>query len=286
MVVVPSAQNLTVKIFIKLGLLVIVAVFVMALAMSPSLCERDAAAGKKYRCCDGSNPFSNFHENSYVTRRMARRSTMALKPIMASRAFAASAVPVVVSVGAFVVAARVYGPIAEVAAVVCAESLVACDHRRRAVAVFVVPADVSVQCAASPGLVAGGADRAAAVVSGPAPDWGGRRSAVSTKEGGPGWSARYSPADSPDDSFPSGFREGESECQVCQWARRHDRPIDQAAEWPRHLDDPDSLKPAESGGNWRFADAAFARRSLGYDVGDLLPFPETSGWRWFRLARR
>jgi len=91
---------------------------------------------------------------------------------------------------------------------------------------------------------------------------------------------------SSDDSFPSGFREGESEGQVCQWAQRHDRQIDQAAEWPRHLDDRDSLKPAESGGNWRFADVAFARRSLGYDVGDLLPFPETSDWQWFRLARR
>src|SRR6266852_307630 len=173
MVVVPSAQNLTIVISIKLDVLVSVAVFVMALAMSLSLSERDAAAGKKYRCCDGSNPFSNFHENSYVTRRMARRSMIALKPIMASRAFAASAVPVVVSAGAFVVSARVFGPIAEVAAAVCAEPLVACDHRRRAVAVVVVPADVSAQCAASPGLAAGGADRAAAVLSGPAPDWGG-----------------------------------------------------------------------------------------------------------------
>src|SRR5260370_29372549 len=74
MVVVPSAQSLTIVISIKLGVLVSVAVFVMALAMSLSLCERDAAAGKKYRCCDRSNPFSNFHENSYVTRRMVRRS--------------------------------------------------------------------------------------------------------------------------------------------------------------------------------------------------------------------
>jgi len=217
---------------------------------------------------------------------MARRFITALKPIMASRAFAVSAVPVVVSAGAFVVAARVYGPIAEVAAAVCAESLVACDHRRRAVAVFVVPADVSAQCAASPGLVAGGADRALSGAFVQALDWRERCSAVSTKEDGPGWSARYSPADSPDDLFPSGFREGESEGQVCQWAQRHDRQIDQAAEWPRHLDDRDSLKPAESGGNWRFAGVAFARRSLGYDVGDLLPFPETLDWRWFRLARR
>ena len=135
---------------------------------------------------------------------------------MASRAFAASAVPVAVSAGAFVVAARVSGPIAEVAAAVCAESLVACDHRRRAVAVFVVPADASAQCAASPGLVAGGADRALFGASVPALDWREWCSAVSTKEDGPGWSARYSPADSPDDSFPLGFREGESECQVCQ----------------------------------------------------------------------
>ena len=101
---------------------------------------------------------------------MARRSMMALKPIMASQAFAVSAVPVVVSVGAFVVAARVYGPIAEVAAAVCSESLVAYDHRRRAVAVFVVPADVFAQCAVSPGLVAGGADRALAGASVPERD--------------------------------------------------------------------------------------------------------------------
>src|SRR5712664_1917378 len=72
MLVVPSAQKLTIVISIKLGVLVSAAVFLMALAMSLSLCERHAATGQKYRCCDGSNPFSNFHENSYVMGRMGR----------------------------------------------------------------------------------------------------------------------------------------------------------------------------------------------------------------------
>src|SRR5258708_4535118 len=136
---------------------------------------------------------------------MARRSMMALQPIIASRAFAASAAPVVVSAAAFVVAARVYGPIAEVAAAVCADSLVACDHRRRAVAVFVVPADASAQSAASPGLVAGGADRALSGASVPALDWRERWSAGLTKEDGPGWTAPHLPAAFPVPSFSSSF---------------------------------------------------------------------------------
>ncbi len=58
---------------------------------------------------------------------------------MASRAFAVSAVPVVVSAGAFVVAARASVATVEVAAVVSAEFPVAGGHRRRAVVVSAAP---------------------------------------------------------------------------------------------------------------------------------------------------
>jgi hypothetical protein len=65
MLVIPSAQNVTIVIFIKLGVLVVLAVFIMALAMALSLCKRDAATGKKYGYCDGGNAFSYYHENSF-----------------------------------------------------------------------------------------------------------------------------------------------------------------------------------------------------------------------------
>jgi len=58
MFVVP-ADNFAIMTFIELGvLIVIVAMFVVALAMTFSLCERDAPSGKKYRYCGGGNPFS------------------------------------------------------------------------------------------------------------------------------------------------------------------------------------------------------------------------------------
>ena len=79
MLVVPSTQSLTVVVFIKLGALFVVAMFFMALAMAFSLCKRDAATGKKYRCCDGGNPFSYFHENSHLGRYSARLFAMTLK---------------------------------------------------------------------------------------------------------------------------------------------------------------------------------------------------------------
>jgi len=72
MLVVPSTQSLTVVDFIKLGALFVVAMFVMAFAMPLSLRERDASTGKKYCCCDASNPFLYFHENSYLGRYSAR----------------------------------------------------------------------------------------------------------------------------------------------------------------------------------------------------------------------
>ena len=64
MLVVPSPQYVTIAISIKLSVLVVIAMLAMALAMPLSLRERDAAAGKKHRYCDGGNPSSYFHENS------------------------------------------------------------------------------------------------------------------------------------------------------------------------------------------------------------------------------
>jgi len=94
----------------------------------------------------------------------------ALSALAASPAFAVSAVPVVVSAGASVVALRASAPIAELAAVVCAEFPVASGYQRRAVVVFAAPAAVSGRRAAAPEFAAGGADRAVAGASVPARD--------------------------------------------------------------------------------------------------------------------
>ncbi len=94
----------------------------------------------------------------------------ALSALAASPAFAVSAVPVVVSAGASVVALRASAPIAELAAVVCAEFPVASGYQRRAVVVFAAPAAVSGRRAAAPEFAAGGANRAVAGASVPARD--------------------------------------------------------------------------------------------------------------------
>lgn len=103
---------------------------------------------------------------------------------MVSLAFVVFAVPVVVSVGAFVAAVRASVATVEVAAVVCAECPVASGHQRRAVVLSAAPADASARRAAAPGLAAGGADQAVAGVSARARDWRVPRSESSMKEGG------------------------------------------------------------------------------------------------------
>ena len=102
----------------------------------------------------------------------------------ASPAFAVPAVPVVVSAGVSVAAARASVATVEVAAVVCAESPVARGHRRRAVVVFAASADAFARRAAVPGLAAVGADQAVAGVSARSRDWRKLRPAVSAKENG------------------------------------------------------------------------------------------------------
>src|SRR5256885_13205927 len=104
---------------------------------------------------------------------------MALRAMVASPAFAVSAVLAVASRGASVAAVRASVPTAEVAAVVCAGCPVACGHWRRAAAV-VAAADVSARCAAAPRFAAGGADRALAGASRPSRNW--RRSEEHTSE--------------------------------------------------------------------------------------------------------
>ena len=84
---------------------------------------------------------------------------------MASPAFAVSAVAVVVSPEASVVAARAFGSTSGVPAVACVERLVASGHQRVAVVIFAVLVDASARRVVFPALVAAGADRALADAS-------------------------------------------------------------------------------------------------------------------------
>lgn len=133
----------------------------------------------------------------------------ALRAMATCPAFALFAVPVVAFAGASAAAVHAFVATVEFAAVVCAEFPVACGHRRRVVVASAAPADAFARRAAAPGLAAAGADQAVAGVSARAQDSWEPRSVVSAKEGGLGWCARYSPTDSLDDSFLSGFREGD-----------------------------------------------------------------------------
>jgi hypothetical protein len=64
MLAIPAAQYFAIVVFIKLGVLIVIAVLVVAFAMAFSLCERHAAAGEKYRQGGGDSPFCYFHEDS------------------------------------------------------------------------------------------------------------------------------------------------------------------------------------------------------------------------------
>jgi hypothetical protein len=63
MLTVPATQYFAIVVFIKSAVLV-VAVLVVAFAMTFSLCKCDAAVGKKYRQGGRDGPFSYFHEDS------------------------------------------------------------------------------------------------------------------------------------------------------------------------------------------------------------------------------
>jgi hypothetical protein len=64
MLAIPAAEYFAIVVFIKLGVLVFVAVLVVAFTMTFSLCKCDAAVGKKYRQGGRDGPFSYFHEDS------------------------------------------------------------------------------------------------------------------------------------------------------------------------------------------------------------------------------
>src|SRR5258708_20161920 len=69
MVVIPGAHRFTIAILIELGaLVVIVAVLVVAFAMTVPLRERDAPAGENYRQCGAQSPFSYIHGNSKLLK--------------------------------------------------------------------------------------------------------------------------------------------------------------------------------------------------------------------------
>ena len=112
----------------------------------------------------------SFTDRDYPVMREAPFRSVLRTMAASLPAFAVSAVPVVASAGAVVVAARVCDPTAELAVVVCAERPAASGRRQGAVVAFVVLAGVSARHAVFPGFAAGGGGRTVAGASVPSRD--------------------------------------------------------------------------------------------------------------------
>ena len=160
---------------------------------------------------------------------------------MAASPAAVSAVPVAVSVGAFVAAVRVSGPTVEAAAAVFAECPVACGHQRLVAVISAAPADVFARHAGAPDLAAGGDDPSAAGAFARARDWRERR-----------WALR---------PVPSRSREDGSNSQVSPILPRHAIRIGLDEGWQQRRAGRGSQKPEKSDSCSQLADAGIAQRS-------------------------